>query len=98
MFRDTGFIILKENKILLVSAQFGGRTETYELKDYHDGQLTFDSVVISNDPKSIRSQRVLRLSATGLSYELNMNTRQADTFQNHLKADLKKVGEPVHSL
>src|ERR1700712_4263087 len=77
VFWDTGFIILKEDKILLVSAQVGGRVETYELSDFADDQLTFNSLTISNDNKTIHSQRVIHLSEANLSYELNMSTHVA---------------------
>jgi hypothetical protein len=49
-------------------------------------------VDIGNDPKTIRSQRVLHLIGEDtLQYELNMATHQAAEFQNHLAATLKKV-------
>jgi hypothetical protein len=92
VFWDTGFILLKEDKILLVSAQVGGRTETYILENYAPGQLTFNSVNIDNDPKTIRSQRILNISKNELHYELNMSTHQAEEFQNHLSASLKRAG------
>lgn len=94
VFWDTGFILLnKEEKILLVSAQVGGRVETYELQSPPAGEkLVFESVDIGNDPKTIRSQRVLHLIGEDtLQYELNMATHQAAEFQNHLAATLKKV-------
>jgi hypothetical protein len=93
VFWDTGFILLnKEGKILLVSAQVGGRTETYELQSTPAGEkLVFDSINIENDPKTIRSQRVLHIRESTLEYEMNMATHQATEFQNHLAASLKKM-------
>lgn len=94
VFWDTGFILLnKEEKILLVSAQVGGRTETYSLQSPPAGdKLVFDTIHIDNDPKTIRSQRVLHIIGEDtLQYELNMATHQAAEFQNHLAASLKKV-------
>jgi hypothetical protein len=94
VFWDTGFILLnKEEKILLVSAQVGGRVETYQLQSSAAGdKLVFDSIDIENDPKTIRSQRVLHIIGEDtLQYELNMSTHQALEFQNHLAASLKKV-------
>jgi len=94
VFWDTGFILLnKEEKILLVSAQIGGRVETYALQSPPAAEkLVFDSVNIENDPKTIRSQRVIHLLREDtLEYELNMATHQATEFQNHLAATLKKV-------
>jgi hypothetical protein len=90
VFWDTGFLLLKEDKVLFVSAQSGGRLETYELISDRDQQFVFNSMIISNDPKTIRSQRILHLAGSELTYELNMNTHQASEFQNHLKATLKK--------
>jgi len=91
VFWDTGFIFLKDGKISLVSAQVGGRVETFELENYSPGKLIFNSTKIDNDPKTIRSQRILNVSKDGLDYELNMSTHQATHFQNHLSASLKKV-------
>jgi hypothetical protein len=90
VFWDTGFIVLKEDKILLISAQSGGRVETYELGEFKDNRLTFNSIIISNDIKTVCSQRVFHLSAANLNYELNMSTKQAVEFQNHLSARLEK--------
>ena len=91
VFWDTGFILLKEPDILLVSAQSGGRVETYRLTEYKDQKLVFDSIDIHNDDKTIRSQRVFYISGNLFKYELNMATKQASVFQNHLKASLRKV-------
>lgn len=91
VFWDTGFILLKEGKIFLVSAQVSGRTETYESENYSSGKLVFNSININNDPKTIRSQRRLHVSENELHYELNMSTRQAEEFQNHLSASLRRV-------
>jgi hypothetical protein len=87
VFWDTGFIVLKDDKICLNSAQWGGRMESLELAEYENERFTFNSTVILNDPKSIRSQRVFTISAGHLHYELNMAIPGAG-FQNHLKADL----------
>jgi THAP4-like, heme-binding beta-barrel domain len=91
VFWDTGFIFLKEGKILLVSAQVGGRVETFQAEEYSPGKLIFESIKIDNDPKTIRSQRILKVSKDELNYELNMSTHQATDFQNHLSASLKRV-------
>jgi hypothetical protein len=90
VFWDTGFIILKEDKILLHSVQVGGRIERLELIESTDQSFTFNSSSILNDPLSIRSQRVFTVNEDDLHYELNMATHSA-VFQNHLKADLKKI-------
>lgn len=91
VFWDTGFILLKETKILLVSAQVGGRIETYESEEFSNGKLTFNSIHIGNDPKTIRSQRIFNVNKNELHYELNMSTHQAGDFQNHLAASLRRV-------
>jgi len=89
VFWDAGFILLKEDKILLNSVQVGGRIETYELVQYTNDTFTFNSLSILNDPRSIRSQRIFMVDAGSFHYEMNMATHAAD-FQNHLKADLKR--------
>src|SRR6516164_5357753 len=58
VFWDTGFIILKEDKIMLYSVQIGGRIETYELIGAGNNTFTFNSVAVLNDLKTTRSQRV----------------------------------------
>jgi len=90
VFWDTGFIMLKEDKILLHSVQVGGRMETYELVQAENETFTFNSLTILNDPRSIRSQRVFTVSGARFHYELNMATHAAD-FQNHLLADLERA-------
>ena len=89
VFWDTGFFILKEDKILLHSVQVGGRIEQYELVQANENTFTFNSVSIENDPKSIRSQRVFQVEGDKFHYELSMATHAAE-YQNHLKADLKR--------
>jgi len=90
VFWDTGFIILKEDKILLHSVQVGGRMETYELLRAENETFTFNSAAILNDSRSIRSQRIFTVNGNRFHYELNMVTHAAD-FQNHLLADLEKA-------
>jgi hypothetical protein len=87
VFWDTGFIILKEDKIILHSVQVGGRMEMYHLRNVHENVFTFNSTSILDDPKATRSQRIFTVKENNLHYELNMATHTAD-FQNHLKADL----------
>ena len=89
VFWDTGFILLKEDKIVLNSVQVGGRIETYELVEYTDDTFTFNSLSILNDPRSIRSQRIFTVNNDNFHYEMNMATHEAE-FQNHLKADLMR--------
>jgi len=91
VFWDTGFILLKEEKILFVSAQISGRTETYELEQFTNNQFTFNAISIQNDPKTIVSQRVIKIENDLLEYELNMSTHQNEHFENHLSAKLNKV-------
>lgn len=89
VFWDTGFIILKEDKIYLHSVQVGGRIETYQLVEPANEAFIFNSDSILQDPKATRSQRIFMVNGDNLHYELNMATHAAD-FQNHLNADLKK--------
>lgn len=92
VFWDTGFILLKDNKILMVSSQLSGRQETYELVRNTQVNFVFESIHIENDAKgTIRSQRVFTISEGALAYELNMASRGL-SFQNHLSATLQRVG------
>ncbi len=90
VFWDTGFIILKEDKIFLFSIQVGGRMEKYEMVYAVDQSFTFNSDFISNDHRAIQSQRVFTVTGNNFHYELNMATNEA-VFQNHLSANLKKI-------
>ena len=90
VFWDTGFIILKEDAIVLHSVQIGGRIELFKLTNANDNVFAFTSNCILNDPKTTQSQRIFSIDETGLHYELNMATHEAE-FQNHLKASLKKL-------
>jgi hypothetical protein len=87
VFWDTGFILMKNDKILLQSVQVGGRIETYELTEWSEGNFIFNSVAVVNDPKTISSQRIFTVRKNNLHYELNMATHDA-SFQNHLSATL----------
>ncbi len=91
VFWDTGFILLKENEILLISSQAGGRQETYRLTNHAALTYTFESISFANDPRMVKSQRILTISTQTLSYELNMETRENRKFENHLRAELKRV-------
>ncbi|MEQ9427010.1 MAG: FABP family protein [Cyclobacteriaceae bacterium] len=91
VFWDTGFILLKDADILLISSQAGGRQETYKLTSWDNNIYTFESIAFGNDPRMIRSQRTLTISDNSLSYELNMETLQNRSFENHLKAELKRA-------
>ena len=91
VFWDTGFIVLKDDHIVLHSVQVGGRIEQYRLSESNDDRFVFDSSAILVDPKAIRSQRVFTLSADAIDYELNMATHRAPEFQNRLKAHLRRT-------
>ena len=91
VFWDTGFILLKDDRIFLHSVQVGGRIEQYQLSNNHYNRFVFDSTHILTDPKTIRSQRVFSIGSVIIRYELNMATHQASEFQNHLKAELKRT-------
>ncbi len=89
VFWDTGFILLKDDKILLHSVQVGGRIETYVLVESNENSFVFNSVVVSNDVKTIASQRIFLVNENNFHYELNMATHEA-LFQNHLSAHLTR--------
>jgi hypothetical protein len=91
VFWDTGFIILRDEKIVLHSVQVGGRIETYEFVKATPGTFTFNSTAILVDPKTTRSQRIFAIDGDILHYELNMATHAVPDFQNHLSAGLKKL-------
>jgi hypothetical protein len=91
VFWDVGFILLKEDKVYLHSGQVGGRIEQYALTSFERDRFVFDSFSILVDPKALRSQRVLTIDADRIHYELNMATHQVPEFQNHLKAELRKI-------
>lgn len=89
VFWDAGFIILKDDKIVLHSVQVGGRMEMYELVQVNNNVFTFKSTSILVDPKATHSQRIFTIDKDNFHYEMSMETHAA-AFQNHLKADLKR--------
>ena len=91
VFWDTGFILLRDDQILLHSAQVGGRIEQYRLTENTGDRFVFDSSSILVDPKAMRSQRIFVISGDVIQYELNMATHQAPEFQNHLNACLRRT-------
>ncbi len=91
VFWDTGFILLRDQHILLHSAQVGGRIEQYRLTESTANRFVFDSSAILVDPKAMRSQRIFTIAADAIDYELSMATHQAPEFQNHLKAHLLRT-------
>jgi len=90
VFWDTGFIILKDDTIVLHSVQVGCRIEVYTLTEASHQTFTFNSTRVLNDGKTIQSQRVFTIDENSLHYTLNMATHAA-AFQNHLSASLKKT-------
>jgi hypothetical protein len=90
VFWDAGFIILKEDKILLHSVQVGGRIEMFELINAEKNHFTFNSISILQDPKTTSSQRIYTVDGDNFHYELNMAIHTTG-FQNHLRADLKRA-------
>jgi len=91
VFWYTGFIVLKEGRVLLVSSQISGRQETYELVRNQPGIFIFESLHIENDTKqTLKSQRVFTITDDTFSYQLNMAASGCD-FQNHLSANLKRI-------
>lgn len=90
VFWDTGFIILKNNMLLLHSVQIGGRMEMFALTASATGKFIFDNTGILNDIKTIQAQRIFSIEENCLHYQLNMATKEAG-FQNHLKATLRKI-------
>ncbi|MFT4153150.1 heme-binding beta-barrel domain-containing protein [Parafilimonas sp.] len=90
VFWDTGFIILKNDTILLHSVQVGGRIEMLTLTASTANKFIFNTTAIVNDIKTIQAQRIFSVDEHQLQYELNMVTHEA-IFQNHLTANLRKV-------
>ncbi len=90
VFWDTGFILLKDDKIFLHSVQVGGRIEIYVLTESDESSFIFNSTGVLNDSKTIASQRIFTVSENNFQYELNMAMHDA-SFQNHLSANLKRA-------
>ena len=89
VFWDAGFILLKDDTILWVSSQAGGRQETCQLTDA-ESSYVFQSLSFANDPRMVRSERILTVAGSSLTYELNMETRENGKFENHLRAQLTR--------
>jgi THAP4-like, heme-binding beta-barrel domain len=95
IFWDCGFIINREEGSLeLCSAQKSGRLEILSgkliLKSNGVYEVSFDSLGIYNDGKTIKSGRKFILSNSFIQYELWMSTTTHPGYGLHLKASLKK--------
>ena len=95
VFWETGMWVFKEEKMLLLAAQFSGRMESLVLKklDEENGEwkFQFESETIGNDPGLVKSIRTYTLADGVLSYELGMEMVKHPQLDNHLKATLKKT-------
>lgn len=95
LFRDSGFLIEKEDGIFeLASAQQGGRLELLRgsARMEHNGSVVLDlkSVSIINDLRMVESRRIFRIHPDKLSYELLMSTTANPTLQLHASCHLTK--------
>ncbi len=97
VFWESGFIIDKgDGAFEMVSAQKSGRIEILRGEAINsDGsaiEITFASVMISNDPRIIKSGRKFRFHENVVDYELHMSTTENPAYDRHLRARLKRPG------
>lgn len=96
VFWESGFIIDKGDALFeLVSAQRSGRIEILRGRaEESDGgiSINFSSVMISNDPRVIKSGRFFRFRENVIDYELLMSTTENPSFERHLRARLGRPG------
>lgn len=97
VFWESGFIIDRgDGGFELVSAQKSGRVEVLKgsakRSEGNAIEIDFSSEVISNDPKTVRSERKFRFLENVIDYELLMSTTGNPGFDRHLKARLRRPG------
>lgn len=97
VFWESGFIIDKgEGVFELVSAQRSGRVEilrgSAQRSNGNGIEIDFSSVMISNDPRTIKSGRRFRFLENIIDYELHMSTIENPGYDRHLKARLRRPG------
>lgn len=97
IFWECGFIIEKEEGLMLVNTQKSGRMENMaiHLEELENGRLIMiaTSKAYLNDPRMISSKRIFTISDEMIEYELRMVTTLAkvdDQSDLHLKAVLKR--------
>jgi len=96
MHWESGFIIVKEDgSIEFSNSQGGGRTEVLlgSLREEKDGGfvMNFQSKVLSNDDKLVKTAREFVIDGDQLTYVVSMSTHTTPELQKHLEATLKKV-------
>lgn len=97
VFWESGFIIDKgDGAFELVSAQRSGRVEILrgdaKPSDGNGIEIDLSSVMISNDPRMIKSERKFRFLENVIDYELLMSTTENPGFDRHLRARLRRPG------
>lgn len=95
VFWESGFLIDRDDKIEMISAQKSGRVEilagplrqtspdTYE--------ILLESVHIINDQRVVGSRRHFWLTPEKITYELDMKTHSHDSYAAHLKGTIRRV-------
>lgn len=97
VFWESGFIIDKGDGLFeMVSAQRSGRIEILrgDAKTLNGSgiEIEFSSVMISNDPRVIKSSRHFRFLENMIDYDLQMSTTENPSFDRHLRARLRRPG------
>jgi len=96
---ESGYLLIGPEEVLQwINTQSSGRCEVLEcddgLRDLRNDEIeiVFQSNVIVNDPRMIRSQRRLcfDIDGTYLKYQQGMRTTTHDEFSNHLSARLER--------
>ena len=97
VFWESGFLIDKGDGVFeLVSAQKSGRMELLrgqaKMSDGNGIELLLSSVIISNDPRTVKSGRKFRFLENVIDYELQMATSENPGYDRHLRARLRRPG------
>ncbi len=95
VFWETGFWILKDNELKILSSQYSGRFEelilsSAENKGAEPMVLFFKSKNIIGDQRVVQSTRKYLLGDNRISYQLDMEMENHRILENHLSANLRK--------
>ena len=91
---EAGFIRELDNGYEWINAQSNGRTEVLKGTVQIIGdklELNFGSEGFMNDPRMMKSGRILTMNDDYLNYKLSMSTQMTAEYQMHLEATLTRM-------
>jgi hypothetical protein len=93
--QESGFLrLLEGNQVELTNTQLGGRLEKLSgsIETTPGGlQIKLQSTHLANDPRMVRTSRLITLEGDALHYTMHMQTTAVHRLVLHLKANLQRA-------